>query len=478
MTDTRPPLAPSASFSASIASTSSSLLSPSRPLKRRLLSAPDLNFFVPAEHSFKPLPYAPNHVAPARVPHPERAPIRPVASHTLSTLSLDPLPSDPGVVFLTYPFNSFPDQDIYPEGLTYTALAENLNWFLIQEDYVSENSQNPDAVPYPPALEPPRGWCPAKKKDLKEKGAEGWPEGEQPRLRCTFCRRTYAGVNAKSMWRRHVFEKHKIAMANRRSDIERPRGRNSNKENKQKSGKGKRDEDDESPLSVLKLDEPATLVPQDESAALHTTTMASATPISRRVIPPASPYDPLLTPSFRHSPPRLPSDQPWRFPSPSHPSRAVSFTLLTGDSPVRPSPIAPRARARATTTPLSSSPCASTFETPEKLHPFPTLFSSGTEHRASTPSSGRRRARTVSDEWLSSKPLLLNDQNPFLDCDISDISKSWDDDVNSSPPSSSPEDDDAGVARSYAADECRTGDRFARAIRIAGHLSSRDCVGH
>jgi hypothetical protein len=35
-------------------------------------------------------------------------------------------------------------------------------------------------------------------------------------------------VNAKSMWRRHVFEKHKIAMANRRNDMERPRGRNSN----------------------------------------------------------------------------------------------------------------------------------------------------------------------------------------------------------------------------------------------------------
>ena len=32
---------------------------------------------------------------------------------------------------------------------------------------------------------------------------------------------------------------------------------------------------------------------------------------------PLSPYNPLTTPSFRHSPPRLPSDQPWRFPSPA-----------------------------------------------------------------------------------------------------------------------------------------------------------------
>ncbi|KAI0673453.1 hypothetical protein C8Q78DRAFT_967961 [Trametes maxima] len=33
---------------------------------------------------------------------------------------------------------------------------------------------------------------------------------------------------------------------------------------------------------------------------------------SRLNIPPESPYDPLRTPAFRHSPARLPSDQPWR----------------------------------------------------------------------------------------------------------------------------------------------------------------------
>ena len=62
-----------------------------------------------------------------------------------------------------------------------------------------------------------------KKKDLKERGSESWPEGEEPRLRCTFCRRTYAGINAKSMWRRHVFEKHKVPMSNRRDNSERAR---------------------------------------------------------------------------------------------------------------------------------------------------------------------------------------------------------------------------------------------------------------
>jgi hypothetical protein len=47
---------------------------------------------------------------------------------------------------------------------------------------------------------------------------------------------------------------------------------------------------------------------------------------------PMSPYNPLTTPSFRHSPPRLPSDQPWRFPSPSHPLHLtpsdVSFGMV------------------------------------------------------------------------------------------------------------------------------------------------------
>lgn len=40
-----------------------------------------------------------------------------------------------------------------------------------------------------------------------------------------------------------------------------------------------------------------------------------------------SPYDPLATPSFRHSTPRYPSDQPWRFPSPSHPLHSAARDL-------------------------------------------------------------------------------------------------------------------------------------------------------
>jgi hypothetical protein len=58
--------------------------------------------------------------------------------------------------------------------------------------------------------------------------------------------------------------------------------------------------------------------------------LATSPALARSVIPP-SPYNPLLTPTFRHSPPRLPSDQPWRFPSPSHPlhSRTRELFLST-----------------------------------------------------------------------------------------------------------------------------------------------------
>ncbi|KAF9240871.1 hypothetical protein BU15DRAFT_45483 [Melanogaster broomeanus] len=150
-------------------------------------------------------------------------------NHSITSLAqhipvMDPSPSDPNVVFIHPPFIDFPDAHLYPEGLSYTLMAANPEWFLVSSDFLSSVSTNPDAIPYPPQLEPPRGWCPAKKKDLKALGPDGWPEGEEPRLRCTFCRRTYAGVNAKSMWRRHVYEKHKIAMSNRRDGNERNRG--------------------------------------------------------------------------------------------------------------------------------------------------------------------------------------------------------------------------------------------------------------
>lgn len=210
------------------------------------------------------------------------------------------------------------------------------------------------------------------------------------------------------MWRRHVFEKHKIAMSNRRDGNEHPRGRGSGKENKQLASNKPRAEphdrlvDMEIALqtehqtlshktrfrSVLPAEEPkrrdrdrkkgrenftvpaTPRIPQQEfltayegedtdSSSFQPTGPSISPPLTppsslssdpsltcegprttpsgtmRPVIPP-SPYNPLLTPSFRHSPPRLPSDQPWRFPSPSHPlhsqTRDVSLSMLIRDA--------------------------------------------------------------------------------------------------------------------------------------------------
>ncbi|EGO04381.1 hypothetical protein SERLA73DRAFT_45256 [Serpula lacrymans var. lacrymans S7.3] len=137
--------------------------------------------------------------------------------------ALDPLPSDPHVLFIHPPFTSFPNSELFSEGLSYSLMSANPDWFLDPSDFISSNTSNLATMAYPPQLEPPRGWCPAKQRNIKVSSSDGWPDGEEPRLRCTFCRRTYAGVNAKSMWRRHVYEKHKIAMSNRRDGSERYR---------------------------------------------------------------------------------------------------------------------------------------------------------------------------------------------------------------------------------------------------------------
>jgi hypothetical protein len=103
---------------------------------------------------------------------------------------MDPLPTDPNVLFIHPPFNTFPNAHLYSDGLTYNLMAENPEWFLDPKDFVSQGNTNHNAIAYPPYLEPPRGWCPAKKKDLKERGGEGWPEGEEPACAAPFAEGT------------------------------------------------------------------------------------------------------------------------------------------------------------------------------------------------------------------------------------------------------------------------------------------------
>lgn len=134
---------------------------------------------------------------------------------SLAQAAADPSPHDPHAVFIHPPFNDFPDSDLHPDGLTFAILAANPDWFLDPGDFISPANSGgppskPDAVQYPAKLEPPR------KRNLKALGADGLTDNGEPRFRCTFCRKSYAGDNAKSMWRRHVVKRHYIAMSNRR----------------------------------------------------------------------------------------------------------------------------------------------------------------------------------------------------------------------------------------------------------------------
>lgn len=411
----RAPLQFSYSFSAT-SSTPSSSSDPAHTLKRSASTEPTPT--LPPAMTTLPTPIpSGSHTLPPPQSHYPHASYTAAAkstaprSHGSSRAGLvgaiaspDVSPDDEGVVFIHAPFTDFPDAHKYKDGLTYSVLAENPNWFLVPSNFQTINGGNPDGVKYPQQLEPPRGWCPAKKKENKD----GWPEGEEPRLRCTCCRRTYAGVNAKSMWRRHVFEKHKIAMSNRRADAQERKGRGSNKENKDDVGRlsersstargaAKAEAELEAqsksssskskfqltapdwhgapstisrsrslPTSVARQDDsendsdeaeqvatmllPAFGDPSASTVSIvdlendiyHLSASSSTPPLTpgspsssfsrRDLIIPESPYNPLLTPSFRHSPPRLPSDQPWRFNDPNHPlcsaARDLSLSML------------------------------------------------------------------------------------------------------------------------------------------------------
>ncbi|KAJ7123205.1 hypothetical protein C8R44DRAFT_549489, partial [Mycena epipterygia] len=98
--------------------------------------------------------------------------------------------------FIHPPFNNLPDSVVLTEGMNYSVMHQHPTWFLDIKDYITLDINPDGAIRYPRELEPPR---PRRQKDLL--------------LRCTFCPRTYAGVNAKSMWTRHVREKHRVVLS-------------------------------------------------------------------------------------------------------------------------------------------------------------------------------------------------------------------------------------------------------------------------
>ncbi|KAF7354676.1 hypothetical protein MSAN_01381300 [Mycena sanguinolenta] len=105
-------------------------------------------------------------------------------------------------LFIHPPFGNLPGGVVLPpEGMNYSVMHQHPTWFLDIRDYITLDSSPEAAIRYPRDLEPPR---PRRQKDLL--------------LRCTFCPRTYAGVNAKSMWTRHVREKHRVVLSKAWSD--------------------------------------------------------------------------------------------------------------------------------------------------------------------------------------------------------------------------------------------------------------------
>lgn len=214
-------------------------------------------------------PPAPTKSRPAATPR-AHATVRHMNS-TVTIPTMDVSRNDPNAIFIRPPFVVPPPRNadtsimsidpsaldgIHVDGeptpgtpLTYAILQTHRNWFLDADDF---RKDNPNKIDYPHELEPPRGWAPlsectgagaanrcnqAKEKNertngIRTKGSythmdsaptdvtvEYGPSDdchEKTILRCTFCRREYHGPNAKSMWRRHVFDKHKVAMKNRR----------------------------------------------------------------------------------------------------------------------------------------------------------------------------------------------------------------------------------------------------------------------
>ncbi|KAJ7050438.1 hypothetical protein C8F01DRAFT_346767 [Mycena amicta] len=169
---------------------------PSIPMLARpslTLSTPGSSFYR-SDTTFNPSPYLPlrNGLYP---PHPSIAP-PPVPTSAI----FEKPPTSGGPPFdgmlIHPPFTVLPDSVVLSEPMSYMVLHHHPAWFLDIRDYITLDGAPPGAIRYPRDLEPPR---PRRQKDLL--------------LRCTFCPRTYAGVNAKSMWTRHVREKHRVVLS-------------------------------------------------------------------------------------------------------------------------------------------------------------------------------------------------------------------------------------------------------------------------
>ncbi|KZS95889.1 hypothetical protein SISNIDRAFT_483309 [Sistotremastrum niveocremeum HHB9708] len=234
---------------------------------------------------------------------------------------MDPSPHDATATFFHPPLSE--------QMSHYRVFAEHTEWFLDEKDWNYEG-----APIYPTELEPPRGWCPPKTKNGISFEID--KDKEENRLRCTFCRRTYGGVNAKSMWRRHVFDKHKVAMRNRREMTDKSKLPN---ENKAPSSTHRR----KGGLSRSQLINHAQGF-SDGNFKVGVATVYGGVPVYPKIEPPSapqllqtpfphasgdssdgecqptppSPYDPSKTPQFTHTRQKVPLDNALKYPFNDH----------------------------------------------------------------------------------------------------------------------------------------------------------------
>ncbi|KAK7053789.1 hypothetical protein R3P38DRAFT_2852159 [Favolaschia claudopus] len=154
--------------------------------------------FYRSDSTFNPSPYNPPQKANSLYRTTSLAPGAGAAPFDAPQATTPPFDGS----FVRPPFNNLPDGVLLPpEGMNYSVMHQHPTWFLDIKDFITLDSPPNSAVRYPRDLEPPR---PRRQKDLL--------------LRCTFCPRTYAGVNAKSMWTRHVREKHRVILSKAWSD--------------------------------------------------------------------------------------------------------------------------------------------------------------------------------------------------------------------------------------------------------------------
>jgi hypothetical protein len=139
------------------------------------------------------------------------------------------------------------------------------------------------------------------------------------------------------------------------------------------------------------------------------TYLSPDSPSHPQIALPATSYDPLATPAYHNSPPRLPADQPWRFASPSHPLHAraleLSLSMIAQDSgsPTLEGLLLSPDILTIDDSHLKSPISQATHYAPTELH----LPSADVEEPLAGQTASRKRLslESSSDAWLCDSPL-------------------------------------------------------------------------